>query len=66
MKKQTVIKSWLESEGRSSKWLAETLGISEQHMSKISTGKAQVTRTTALAIERVTNGAVPADSWNGE
>lgn len=66
MKEKTVIKKWLKAEGRTSKWLAGMLGISVDHMSKISTGKVQVTRTTALAIERVTNGAVPADSWKGE
>ena len=63
MEKHTLIKEWLKASGRSSKWLADQLGFTDSHMSRICNG-ASVTKTTALALEKVSDGGIPASTWD--
>lgn len=46
--------------------LADVLGISRSHMSLLVSGERKPGLDLAIAIERATNGAVPASFWVDE
>ena len=62
-KHDNILKPWLASERRSLKWLAEQIGVSPAHLSRVSCGVMPVTRHLALAIAKVTDDGVPIAQW---
>lgn len=58
-----TLKGWLKEHGRKQTWMAEQLGISVVHMSRVATGAALPSRDLIYRIEDLTEGAVNASSW---
>jgi HTH-type transcriptional regulator/antitoxin HigA len=56
------ITEWMEEEGINAADLARRLGVSEKHVSELRRGKASLSQSVALGLERVTG--VPARRWN--
>jgi HTH-type transcriptional regulator / antitoxin HigA len=56
------IAEWMEDEGINAAELARRLGVTRKHVSELLSGKAPLSHTLALALERVTG--VPARVWN--
>ncbi len=56
------IAEWMEDEGINAAELARRLGVSRKHVSELLSGKAPLSHSLALALERVTG--VPARIWN--
>jgi ribosome-binding protein aMBF1 (putative translation factor) len=55
--------TYLATEGRSARWLAEKIGCHEDTVGRIRRGKKSPSPMLAKAIERETGGAVPASQW---
>jgi plasmid maintenance system antidote protein VapI len=66
MDKNTIIREWLKSEGRTSKWLASAIGVTPEHLSRIINCKLAVGRTMALALENVSGGKIAASHWDAQ
>lgn len=60
------LKAWCHGERRTMKWLAEQIGQTPEHLSRLCANTVTITRTTALAIERVTDGGVTLKDWGLE
>ena len=58
-----TLKEWLKKHGRKQTWMAEQLGISVVHMSRVATGAVLPSRDLIYRIEDATEGAVTASSW---
>lgn len=56
------IAEWMETEGINAAELSRRLGVSRKHVSELLHGKAPLSHSLALALERVTG--VPARIWN--
>jgi hypothetical protein len=59
----TQLRAWLKSEGRMSAWLADKLGVTQQTVSAWMNGHRLPITPQRREIERLTDGAVRADSW---
>ena len=57
------LKVWCDADGRKLAWVADKIGISRSHLSGFLSGRTKVPLDRALAIEDLTDGAVPARSW---
>ena len=59
---------WLRTRNSSEKQgaLARTLEISDTHLSRLKLGKRVPSRELAVRIERLTDGLVRVDEWDGE
>lgn len=55
---------WRTGRGLSQEALAERLGITQGHASRILAGKQKPGLRVALAIEALTEGEVPASCWD--
>lgn len=62
----THLATHITTTGLSQAALAKELGISRSHMSELVSGAKKPSLDLAFAIERVTEGAVPAASWTEE
>lgn len=58
--------TYLSETSTSQAKLSEALGISRGHMSLLASGERKPSLELAVAIERATDGAVPASSWVDE
>ena len=61
----TACRAWLQAEGRKSTWLAAQLGVDPSLVSHWLAGRRQPTPEQAQAIQRLSDGVVPADVWGG-
>lgn len=59
----TLLEHWLDAEGVAGSALAERIGVTPQHFSKIRRGRITVSLEIAARIEAATRGEVPAVSW---
>lgn len=55
---------YLSTAGKTQSTLAEEVGIDKSFMSRILSRKAKPGREVAVAIERITLGAVPVSAWS--
>jgi transcriptional regulator with XRE-family HTH domain len=62
----TKLTTYLSEASISQAKLSEVLGISRSHMSLLVSGERKPGLDLAVAIERATDGAVPASSWVDE
>ena len=62
----TKLTTYLSETSTSQAKLSEALGISRSHMSLLVSGERKPGLDLAVAIERATDGAVPASSWVDE
>lgn len=60
------IKDWLKSTGRSARWLAAEVGVTEEHISRIANDKLAPSRPLILALENVSQGGIPSARWAAE
>lgn len=58
-----VLRAWMATHNRRSADLAEELGVSVSYVSKLRRGRLVPSRTTAIALEHVSKGAVSAAAW---
>lgn len=59
----TSLHIWIEQTGAKARTVARAVGLSDAEFSKIRRGRRLPTLEQAFAIERATDGAVPAASW---
>lgn len=59
------LRTWLKSKGMTQRDFAAEVGLSESAVSHFIKGRIGPSRLVALEIERITGGAVSADSWDG-
>lgn len=59
----TLLAAWLEKEHLTQRAFAQLLGVTHPIVSMWLSGVRRPGLDSALAIERVTRGAVPAESW---
>ncbi len=60
----TQLRTYLQSSGIKQKVMADRLNISRGYMSELVSGEKFPGRNLAVAIERLTLGAVPVSSWS--
>ena len=58
-----LLRAWLTAQGKTMTAFAADLGLTLETLSRYLSGKMAPSRTSALAIEFLTAGAVPASSW---
>ena len=61
-----TLKEWLNQGGRKKKWLAQQLGCHDTSVSRWVTGKSVPDERYQAAIEKLTDGQVPASKWKGK
>ncbi|WRH62073.1 MAG: helix-turn-helix transcriptional regulator [Fuscovulum sp.] len=59
----TKLRTFLSQSGTTQAELAKEVGVSRPYMSELVGGTKIPSLENAVAIERATNGAVPASSW---
>lgn len=59
----SILKSYLKSSGTTQVDFATRAGMTQGNVAKLCGGNPRISLDTALTIERVTNGAVPVESW---
>lgn len=59
----TKLRTYLLSSGKKQSALASEIGVSKGYLSYLARGLKSPGLDTAFAIERATEGAVPASSW---
>ena len=59
-----TLRAWMATQNQRSADLATSLGVSVSYVSKLRRGRLAPSRTTALALELVSGGAVPAAAWD--
>jgi antitoxin component HigA of HigAB toxin-antitoxin module len=59
----TALETWLDQSGRKKGWLAKTIGSHPASISRWMNGSIRPNRSTREAIERLTDGDVPANGW---
>ena len=60
-----VCRAWLQEDGRKSTWLAAQLGVDPTLVSHWLAGRRRPAPEQAQAIQRLSDGVVPADGWGG-
>lgn len=60
---ETKLSRWLDSAGMTRYELADHLKIGRAHADKICRGERRPSLELAIAIEKLTRGAIPASSW---
>ncbi len=60
---QTPLSKWIDGSGRTREQVAEALGVTKASLDRYCRGERTPTLGAALAIEKVTGGAIPARSW---
>lgn len=58
-----LFRQWREERKVKQSEMAAKLGVSQSYLSQVETGARRSNLELALAIERVTEGAIPAASW---
>lgn len=59
----TLLNNWIKLEGRKAAWLADRLGVSRDAVYQWRQGNRLPIMPYRREIERITEGAVPADAW---
>lgn len=54
---------WLEDTGRKGVWVAQKVGTSEARASTWRSGQTRPSIEMAVALEQLSDGAVPASAW---
>lgn len=62
-KRKSKLARWLYDAGRTVTETAAELGCSKQHLSNIVHGHSSPSLELAVAIDKLTSGAVPVESW---
>ncbi len=62
-KTETKLSRWLDSSSMTRYDLAERLGVARGHVDKICNGERRPSLDLAVAIEKLTSGAVPVTYW---
>lgn len=60
---QTPLAEWIDRSNRTREQVAKALGVTKASLDRYCRGERTPTLGAALAIERVTGGAIPARSW---
>ena len=58
-----LLKQWITISGRRYQWVAEAVGLAQSKTIKRYISSNQCPRSMAMAIELLTYGEVPADTW---
>lgn len=59
----SLLQAYIAASGTKQSALAETLGVSRGYLSELVGGTKKPSLDLAFAIQRATDGAVPASSW---
>ncbi len=62
-KQETKLSRWLDVAGMSRDALAVKLGVGRSYVDKVCRGERRPSLDLAVAIEKLTEGAVPASAW---
>ena len=66
MEQEHPLKRWLRLNNKRAKWLAERVGVTPEHLSRIINGKHDISRTAALAVQQITENGVTLADWGME
>jgi len=63
VKRSSPLGVWLDRNGRSRKWLAERLEVTENYAHKLARGDVLPSILVAAAVERITHGKIGLRQW---
>jgi DNA-binding XRE family transcriptional regulator len=64
-KRETKLSQWIDASEMTREEAAEKLGVNRTHLDMLCRGARKPGLALALAIENLTNGAIPPASWVG-